>query len=77
MDPTDVFKKRNFSKVNFDYEEMIGRNLSNSNLKGVDLKNICRLHLFFNECFTIMMFMTIFSLPHIVYGNICKINSII
>ena len=38
MEPGDIFKKRNLSKVNFDYEELIGRNLSNTNLKGVILK---------------------------------------
>ena len=39
MEPEDVFKKRNLSKVDFEYEELIGRNFANTNLKNVDLKN--------------------------------------
>ena len=31
MKSSDVFRKRNLSKVNFDYEDLIGRNLSDSN----------------------------------------------
>jgi len=34
MNPSDVFRKRNFSNVNFDYEDLIGRNLSDTNMKG-------------------------------------------
>jgi uncharacterized protein YjbI with pentapeptide repeats len=39
MNPSDVFRKRNLSKVNFEYEDLIGRDLSDTNMKGVDLKN--------------------------------------
>lgn len=38
MKPTDVFRKRNLTKVNFEYEDLIGRDLSDSNLSGVSLK---------------------------------------
>ena len=39
MNPSDVFRKRNLSKINFEYEELIGRDFSDSNMKGVNLKN--------------------------------------
>ena len=39
MNPSKVFRKRNLININFDYEDLIGRNLSDSNMSGVDLKN--------------------------------------
>jgi len=39
MNSSDVFRKRNLSNVNFDYEDLIGRNLSDSIMHGVDLQN--------------------------------------
>ena len=38
MKPSDVFRKRNLTKVNFEYEDLIGRDLSDSNLSGVNLE---------------------------------------
>ena len=39
MYPSDAFKKRNLTKVNFDYEELVGRDLSDTNMRGVNLSN--------------------------------------
>ena len=38
MKPSDVFRKRNLTKVNFEYEDLIGKDLSDSNLSGVNLE---------------------------------------
>ena len=37
MKSSDVFRKRNLTKVNFEYENLIGKDLSDSNLSGVNL----------------------------------------
>ena len=39
MNPSDAFRKRNLTKVNFDYEELVGRDLSDTNMRGVNLSN--------------------------------------
>ncbi len=46
MEPEDIFKKRNLSKIDFEYEELVGRNFSNTNLKNVNLKNRDRCNSF-------------------------------
>ena len=38
MEPEDIFKKRNLSKIDFEYEELVGRNFSNTNLKNEHYK---------------------------------------
>ena len=37
MEPEDIFKKRNISKIDNEYLEFVGRNISNTKLINVNL----------------------------------------